>query len=189
MCLRASHTFGKQKEHDMMNAKMTVGEFEISLTEEHISHFISDLTDDASHAELLDYLAKNTNNTSLLAAVINNDGVSDDTVKYLLENKTSDLCLWVDVINSNKVRELITEDQLIQLLSQSDTISSNVAYYIEGFEECDSVRISEWICENSSDATVKRLAENISAPNKVLKKLLEHENRLISEVAKKSLEY
>ena len=105
-----------------------------------------------------------------------------------MENRSSDTNLWRSVISSDKVSELIEEGQLIQLMEKSDAISLEVAYYIEKYECCDIQKLTKWIIDNSSDYTVKHLAENGSTPKKTLKKLLTHENTIISIAAKSNLD-
>lgn len=175
------------EEHDMTIAKIIIGEFELPLTEEHLENFISDL-EEGNYAEVLDYIAKNTIQTNLIRRIIYNDSVSDETISFLLENRSSDLCLWADVITTRKVKKIIKEDTLIEFMKKSDSISCDVAREIEEYENCDAVKLSMWIHDNSSESTIRRLAANRSAPKKVLKMLSKHENKIISAVANGSLQ-
>lgn len=171
-----------------MKVKVLIGDFEIDLTESIISDIVYSLPSDEYYKDLYSYIIRNTKDANLISSVINTDQVSQEDIEFLLENRSSDLFLWQDIIRADKVAEIIEEEAIISLMEKSDTIAEDVANYIEGYQRCDPVTLSDWIVNNASLKVIVCLANNYGAPKNILRKLSKHESLVVSLTAKNTLD-
>lgn len=112
--------------------------------------------------------------------------LSADVVEIL--SKDNSIGVLRNLARSSAFKKNATQELLERFITLDHEVAQSIARDVESFEQADANKLATLLASHSDPSVVASLAENYSAPKKVLKTLLTHSDSSIVNRAKENLE-
>lgn len=156
-----------------------------NLSYEAVSNIVSSFADNADSNDFF-ILAAQHAASSVRENVAYKDNLSAEVVEIL--SKDSSIGVLRNLVRSSAFRENATQVELERLIKLDTEIAQSIANNVDGFEQADTNKLAGLLATNEDPSVVASLAQNYSAPKKVLKTLVNHPDPYVASEAKARLE-
>ena len=159
--------------------------FTAPLSYDALANIISNYPDHEDSNDLFLLAAKHPAST-----VRENLAYKDHLSAEVLDILTKDTSISVlrNLFRSDAFREHVSHEVLEKLIGLDTEIAQSIADYIESFQEADVTKLANLLANHEDPSVAASLANNYSAPKKILKKLLTHPDPYVAQSAKARLE-
>jgi hypothetical protein len=114
------------------------------------------------------------------------DHLSSEVIEILAKDKS--VSVLRNLVRSSAFKEQASHEMLEKLINLDIEIAQSIAGDVESFQEADVTKLANLLAVHEDPSVVASLANNYSAPKKILKKLLTHPDPYVANAAKARLE-
>lgn len=158
---------------------------EIELGYEDVYSVASNLPDAEDFAAVYAVLAAHPS-ISVRECVAGKDKLDDSTVNLLADD--ADISVIRALVRSDKARECLGADKLIEMIKRDVDTAESIAAYVDRYENASADLLAEALFKHPDPRVRNALAGNYSTPKKILKNLLKDQDARVRASAKQSLD-
>lgn len=155
------------------------------LSYESVENIVSNYQDSEENNDFFALVAKHAA-SSVRDNLAYKDNLSAEVFEIL--SKDNSIAMHRNLARSNSFKENATQELLERLIQLDTEIAQSIAGNVESFEQAEINKLATLLAAHSDPSVVANLAENYSAPKKVLKTLLNHSDSSVASKAKNTLE-
>ena len=169
-----------------MEVKIVVDGLEVQVGTQFLQNLVDAIPDTENYSDLFLALAK-SQNPYVRRDVAYKDKINVETAELLLAD--SDPIVLERIVSNDAAKPIATSERLEEILGFAGTdVGMNIINNIDEYEEVNSDDLADLIMAQDNPTLTLTLAENWSAPRKILKKLAKSEDIDIKTAAKNTLD-
>ena len=168
---------------DITDGKKSV--FRSSLSFESMASLISSMPDSSDYAEFYYYAAQNTS-SQVRENVAYKDHLNSETVQLL----ASDLSINVlrNLTRSSGFKKYGTNEQILKFIDIDVEIAISIAANYEQYENIDQEQVLKKLTKSVDPGVINSIVSNWSAPKKIVKSFLNHNDLHVRAEAQRRME-
>ena len=169
-----------------MEVKLVIDGVEVQVGAQFLQNLIDAIPDTEDYSDLFLVLAK-SKNPYVRRDIASKDKINAETAELLLADKEP--IVLECIVSNDAAKSVVTIEQLEEILGFAGTdVVKNIINYIEDYEEVNINDLADLIMAQDNPTLNLSMAENYSAPKKILKKLAKSKDADIKAAAKNSLD-